>query len=247
MSPIVRYEVLLKMSSKKYKNIYVNGCSYTAGHEIKEGLTWPELLSKKMNLNLINQAVNGNSMSSIMYNSVNHLQKLNSDDTLVVIGLTWETRTMLQFDKFITNITNSDLVGRNSQVKLSTWRRVSSPYTFDQNEINLFSKNLNTRNYDKLYNSFVDFYQILVENDKNLFNNQNLILETQILLLQSFLNQNDFNYRFVNWNTLIDSSKFKNVISFDKSWKEKFIDDTSHPTEEGCESISEVIYDSFNK
>ena len=247
MSPIVRYEVLLKMSSKKYKNIYVNGCSYTAGHEIKEGLTWPELLSKKMNLNLINQAVNGNSMSSIMYNSVNHLQKLNSDDTLVVIGLTWESRTMLQFDKFITNITNSDLFSRNSQVKLSTWRRVSSPYTFDQNKINLFSKNLNTRNYDKLYNSFVDFYQILVENDKNLFNNQNLILETQILLLQSFLNQNDFNYRFVNWNKLIDSSKFKNVISFDKSWKEKFIDDTSHPTEEGCENISEDIYDSFNK
>ena len=247
MSPIVRYESLLTMSSKKYKNIYVNGCSYTAGHEIKEGLTWPELLSKKMNLNLINQAVNGNSMSSIMYNSVNHLQKLNSDDTLVVIGLTWETRTMLQFDKFITNITNSDLVGRNSQVKLSTWRRVSSPYTFDQNEINLFSKNLNKSKYNKLYNSFVDFYQVLVENDKNLSNNQNLILETQILLLQSFLNQNDFNYRFVNWNTLIDSSKFKNVISFDKSWKEKFIDDTSHPTEEGCESISEVIYDSFNK
>jgi len=247
MSPIVRYEVLLKMSSKKYKNIYVNGCSYTAGHEIKEGLTWPELLSKKMNLNLINQAVNGNSMSSIMYNSVNHLQKLNSDDTLVVIGLTWESRTMLQFDKFITNITNSDLVGRNSQVKLSTWRRVSSPYTFDQNEINLFSENLNTSKYNKLYNSFVDFYQVLVENDKNLFNNQNLILETQILLLQSFLNQNDFNYRFVNWNKLIDSSKFKNVISFDKSWKEKFIDDTSHPTEEGCENISEDIYDSFNK
>jgi hypothetical protein len=236
------------MSSKKYKNIYVNGCSYTAGHEIQEGLIWPELLSKKMNLNLINQAVNGNSMSSIMYNSVSHLQKLNSDDTLVVIGLTWETRTMLQFDKFITNITNSDLFSRNSQVKLSTWRRVSSPYTFDENEINLFSKNLNTSNYDKLYNSFVDFYQILVENDKNLSNNQNLILETQILLLQSFLNQNDFNYRFVNWNTLIDSSKFKNVISFDNSWKEKFVDEkTNHPSEEGCVNISEVIYDNFNK
>lgn len=247
MSPIVRYESLLTMSSKKYKNIYVNGCSYTAGHEIQEKLTWPKLLSKKMNLNLINQAVNGNSMSSIMYNSVNHLQKLNSDDTLVVIGLTWESRTMLQFDKFITNITNSDLVGRNSQVKLSTWRRVSSPYTFDKKEISLFSKNLNTSKYNKLYNSFVDFYQVLVENDKNLSNNQNLILETQILLLQSFLNQNDFNYRFVNWNTLIDSSKFKNVISFDKSWKEKFIDNTSHPTEEGCVNISEVIYDSFNK
>jgi len=34
---------------------------------------------------------------------------------------------------------------------------------------------------------------------------------------------------------------------FDQSWKEKFVDDTSHPTKEGCENISEVIYDSFNR
>jgi len=245
MSPIVRYESLLKMSSK---NLYINGCSYTAGHTLKEGNTWPELLSKKINLNLINQSVNGNSMSSILYNSVSHLQKLNSDDTLVVIGLTWESRTMLQFDKFITNITNSDLSGRNSQVKLSTWRRVSSPYTFDQNEINLFSETMNKSDYDKLYNSFVDYYQVLVENDKNLSNNQNFILETQILLLQSFLKQNNFNYRFVNWNMFLDNPKLENTILFDDAWKKEFVDEkTSHPSEEGCVNISEVLYDSFNK
>ena len=74
-----------------------------------------------------------------------------------------------------------------------------------------------------------------------------LKLETQILLLQSFLNQNNFNYRFVNWNPYISNSKFENVISFDKSWKNKFIDDTSHPTEKGCVNISEVIYDNINR
>jgi len=244
MSPIVRYESLLTMSSK---NLYVNGCSFTAGHEIQEGLTWPELLSKKMNLNLINQSVNGNSMSSIMYNSVNHLQKLSSDDTLVVIGLTWETRVMLQFDKFITNITNTDLENKNSLVKLSTWRRASSPYTFSREEIDNIKSQVNTQDYDKVYNSFVDHYETLIKYDNNIEENQMLKLETQILLLQSFLNQNNFNYRFVNWNPYISNSKFENVISFDKSWKNKFIDDTSHPTEKGCVNISEVIYDNINR
>ena len=87
MSPIVRYESLLTMTSKKYKNIYINGCSFTAGDNIVDGLTWPELLSKKLNLKLINQSVNGNSMQSITLNSVNHLSKLSSKDTLVIIGL----------------------------------------------------------------------------------------------------------------------------------------------------------------
>lgn len=242
---MLRYESLLRMSSK---NLYINGCSYTAGDNIPEGLTWPELLSNKMNLNLINQAVNGNSMSSIMYNSVSHLQKLNSDDTLVVIGLTWETRVMLQFDKFITNITNSDLENKNSQVKLSTWRRISSPYTFDKKEIGLFSETLNKSDYDKVYNSFVDYYQVLVESDKNLSNNQNLILETQILLLQSFLKENNYDYRFISWAPhLHENIKFENVILFDDAWKKEFVDDTAHPTEKGCENISEVLYDSFNK
>jgi len=245
MSPIVRYESLLRMSSK---NLYINGCSYTAGDNIKNGLTWPELLSKKMNLNLINQAVNGNSMSSIMYNSVNHLQKLNSDDTLVVIGLTWAPRVMLQFDKFTTNITTTDLECRNSLVKLSTWRRVSSPYTFSQEEIDNIKSQVNIEDYDKIYNSFVDHYETLIKYDKNVQENQTLKLETDILLLQSFLKENNYDYRFISWDKNVHTNpKFENVILFDESWKNEFVDDTSHPTIEGCENISEVIYDSLNR
>ena len=248
MSPIVRYESLLIMSSKKYKNIYINGCSYTAGHEIEEGLTWPELLSKKMNLNLINQSVNGNSMSSILYNSVSHLQKFNSDDTLVVIGLTWPSRVMLQFDKFITNITNTDLECRNSLVKLSTWRRVSSPYFISQTEIDTTKSQVNIQDYDKIYNSFVDHYETLIKYDNNVQENQMLKMETDILLLQSFLKEYNYNYRFVSWSpSQHKNPKFENVIFFDKPWKNKFVDGTSHPTIEGCENISEVIYDIINK
>ena len=30
------------------KNLYVNGCSFTAGHVLKEEESWPYLLAKKL-------------------------------------------------------------------------------------------------------------------------------------------------------------------------------------------------------
>ena len=50
------------------------------------------LLSKKLGVGLINQSKNANSMGGIVFNTINHLSDLNSDDTLVVIGLTWPDR-----------------------------------------------------------------------------------------------------------------------------------------------------------
>ena len=70
MSPIVRYESLLKMSSKKYKNIYINGCSFTAGYNLPQETSWPRLLGDKLGLNTICKAVNGQSFDSIFLNTI---------------------------------------------------------------------------------------------------------------------------------------------------------------------------------
>ena len=65
---------------------------------------------------------------------------------------------------------------------------------------------------------------------------------------RTWLKENNYDYRFISWAPYLhENIKFENVILFDKSWKDEFIDDTSHPTIEGCENISEVIYDSFNR
>ncbi len=64
------------MGLYKVKNLYINGCSFTYGDSLPKEQTWPELLSKKLNLNLLNHSVNGNSMQSITFNSVNYLSKL---------------------------------------------------------------------------------------------------------------------------------------------------------------------------
>ena len=248
MSPIVRYESLLTMSSKKYKNIYINGCSFTAGDNIVDGLTWPELLSKKLNLKLINQSVNGNSMQSITLNSVNHLSKLSSKDTLVIIGLTWEPRYMVQIGKNLFNITPAMFDNRNLSVMYGTWRRLSSPYSTNQKDLDNHHFKINQTNYNIVLGKFIDFYKSLVKYDDNLKNNQTLNLTTQIILLQSFLKQNNFDYKFINFGSindkkvdLIDSS---NVINLNGELYQK--NTTSHPNEEQCVEISEEIYDIIN-
>jgi len=222
MSPMIRYESLLTMSSKKYKNIYINGCSYTAGHNIPEQTSWPQLLGNKLELNTICRAVNGQSFDSIFLNTINHLSMLDSKDTLVVIGTTWSTRYSVSFENITANITPVDLVGQNKhkdvktnfEDKIRQDRRISSPYTIDKTELNkLYSKfykngdwSLPTekkKTFDKLMMSFVNYYESMVELDDNLINNQHIDLMSKLVALQGFLEKHNFNYRIVDFHNVL--------------------------------------------
>ena len=252
MSPIVRYESLLIMSSKKYKNIYINGCSFTYGDRLPREQTWPELLSKKLNLNLLNHSVNGNSMQSITFNSVNYLSKLSSEDTLVVIGLTWEPRYMIQIGQGLLNVTPA--TGGREEV---TFGRIQSPITLDKFKVDSVMHKLKSSTKDgywpvKPIKDFTQYYNSLIEHDFNLVENQKLNFVTNIVYLQSYLKQNNFDYRFINFDQIdfnlnfpilkqIDRSK---IITFDcKPYKQE---PTAHPNKEHCIEISERIYDSIN-
>ena len=271
MSPIVRYESLLIMSSKKYKNIYINGCSFTAGHHLLYESSWPYLLGKKLGLNTISRAVNGQSFDSIFVNTINHLSMLNSDDTLVVVGTTWSTRYSVAFDEITGNVTPVDVVGENTHKKLKENfddkihrdRRLSSPYTFDKSEIDkLYYKfygrgdigrpTEKKQRFDKLMMSFVEYYESRLKYDNNLINNQQLNLLTKIVALEGFLKSNNFNYRFIDFagetkvqHNIIDLLDKEKIITFDDVWKDKYVE--GHPTQEGAINVGEVLYDSFNR
>ena len=113
---MLRYENLSRMSSK---NLYINGCSFTYGDNLPKEQTWPELLSKKLNLNLINESKNGQSFQSITFNSINTLSELNPENTIVIVGLTWETRYMIQFGNETLDVSPSCLNSEQShEVKM---------------------------------------------------------------------------------------------------------------------------------
>ena len=249
---MLRYESLLTMSSKKCKNIYINGCSFTYGDNLPKEQTWPELLSKKLNLNLLNHSVNGNSMQTITFNSVNYLSKLSSEDTLVVIGLTWSPRYMVQIGQGAINVTPATQ-GREEVV----FGRVQSPITLDKSKVNSVKSKILCSTRDGMWplkpiKDFTQYYKSLVEHDFNLEENQKLNLITNIVYLQSYLKQNNFDYRFINFGSVefnldfpilkqIDKSK---IITFDcKPYKDE---PTAHPNKEHCVEISEKIYDNIN-
>ena len=212
-------------------NLYTNGCSFTYGNTLKENgkKTWPMLLSEKLNLNLIDDSYNRKSIESIHYTTINSLHKLDKN-TKVVIGCTWSPRYMIQCNDKIFDIQPN-----------SKSQYVEEPY-------------------DKPVNKFVEYYQSLLKYDDKRHENEKKQMITLISSLQGFLEFKGFDYRIIIFHGQVDlnsSSRLpitdvlnmNNIIDLtDKEFHYNITDKkTSHPTEEGCKKISEIIYDSFNR
>tara|TARA_Y100000592_G_scaffold34484_1_gene54825 strand:- start:3888 stop:4673 length:786 start_codon:yes stop_codon:yes gene_type:complete len=238
------------------KNLYINGCSFTAGHLLPIEQTWPVLLSEKLGTKLINQAINGQSFDSIFLNTINHLSMLNSKDTLVVIGTTWPNRHSVMVNKYITNITSPDLNAgiphKKRKIdfgdKISIDRRTSSPYYIDTENIkkltNEYRKQEEVKNsFDQVCRAYADYFESLVRYDDNLHHNQWINLISKVVALQGFLEKNNFDYRFVDFYNIY-RYKFENhdfwkypiteliddtkIILFDAEWREKYVGTKAH-------------------
>jgi len=233
------------------KNLYINGCSFTAGHTLPTEQTWPVLLSKKLNLNLINQAINGQSFGSIFLNTINHLSMLDSKDTLVVIGTTWPNRHSVMVNKYITNITSPDLNAgiphKKRKIdfgdKISIDRRTSSPYYLDTENIEKLTIEYRDNeevkySFDQVCRAYADYYETLIRYDDNLHHNQWISLISKVVALQGFLEKNNFNYRMVDffniyrikfqnhdlWEHPINQMiDEKNMHYFGGEWREKYV------------------------
>jgi len=241
-------------------NLYINGCSFTAGHELKNEETWPTLLSKKLNSNTVNMAANGQSLDSIILNSVNHLANANPANTKVIIGLTWKERFGLLINGSTINITPADL-GINKthfQEKFSTWRRAKSPlHTNSSKGIDISFKQYEKdrkRHYLPL-EYFTKYYEALVDLDLNLDLDLSTKHLTSIVMLQSYLKAREFEYRFITWDesiktipkshvvleplyNLIDQTK---VIEY--NFNKAASNNTGHPDTQDCIEISNLIYE----
>jgi hypothetical protein len=163
---------------------------------------------------------------------------------------------MIQIGKGVVNISPAFFDKSDKRVAFSTFRRFSSPYSKNKIDIDSYVSDINEQDSVISLEKFTDYYKSLIQYDDNLDENQKLNQITQIILLQSFLKQNNFEYKFVSFfgqlkemdlpiYNKLDKSK---IVNFrDDSWRDLYIDETSHPTKEGCVNISEVLYDSFNR
>lgn len=220
------------------KYLYVNGCSFTAGHDLTIDDTWPFKLGELLKVKVINRAVNGNSMYSICHNTFHHLQELSPEDTTVVIGMTWETRQGFLYDNSTFNITPGD-IGDNLEKK---WKdklgknRICIPWSLDLDRRikKDFIKNLNSENFKAVYDSFVSFRRTLVKYDQELIRNTQLEYKYHLTMLETYLKAKGYKYLFVDFQKYYYPENF---VSF--SYTEN---PTSHPTAEDCTMYANFIY-----
>lgn len=242
------------------KNLYVNGCSFSAGNTLPQEQTWPYKLAQLNNLKVYNEAVNSQSMYNICYNTTMHLNEFDPKDTLVIIGWTWPERRSLKIDEGILSINLNDL-GKEAvnsfQDKFSAYKKLSSPYfTSTDNQDRLHALSDTIRNNDKnldIFTATKNAYKAQLLDDKFI---EHRISEYffNIYNLENYLKANKFRYKFICFQENIDNNPIsvklrrkidgKNVIDCFINKTKPFCDSPSylsHPSELHCTQLAELI------
>lgn len=236
------------------KNLYINGCSFTAGDNLKDEETWPYKLSKLSNTRLYDNSANGQSMGSIFQNTINHLNRLSNTDTAVVIGLTWPHRHYFTYRGFNINVTNADFPKPRLTSKLNNWRRLTSSNYIDKSteECKIKSDEIKIdreKHIEPIYLAKREYIKALITHNKDYLKDLFNLYSTQIISLQSYLEYKKFNYCLVGFDSNsshmkklvnLNSMDYSKILYFDKTENE-----TSHPTAEDCDRISKKIYETI--
>ena len=239
-----------------YKDLYINGCSFTKGHNLEPKDTWPVKLSNSLNLRLINHSKNAQGLESIVYNSIAHLSELDPKETLVVIGFTWLDRFLVQAFGFNFTLTSGDIEREKTEWGHRFGERASSPFSVYDHYVKKKEGNF-PHLRDKLniiLTKYREYLKYLITNDEKYIEHSQLKGLTLKIMLQSFLKANYFNYRFIEFAgdtglcSKILHSNPKMIDKLDKnniteiSLKE-FCDDIvdSHPSAKCCTHITETV------
>ena len=237
---------------KKYKSLYINGCSITWGHGVRnEKDKWPYLLSKKLNIPIYkNSSLSGNSMEGILNSTINDLHE--QKNTLCIIGLTYVDRNTFSFGNHQYNYsTNSYEYATGTMADwhkkhFSNKRRYYWENDKDENN-----------NLRKIFVSYANFLNDLVRYDKKFSSNIYRKNYLHTLLLQSYLENKKIDYVFIEWEDLLkcpnrcsDVKKFKDRINTENILKisrdRMNIGNHGHPSEQGCKNISDDLVEFIN-
>ena len=212
--------------------IYLNGCSFIAGHDLAEDKTVGYKLSKELKVPYISKAVNGNSLTSIIQTTTNHLLQIPTEDLLVIIGITWPNRDCIPLNKNYINFTPKDFIEEGESYNKKTLKSTFYDYLkivpkektvwrgklgkdkrlVDVNDISnntsmFFDVINNKTDYDELFDTF-SFYLIQrLKYDKDYIKNVYRDQYLQLVLFESFFKSRNINYYFLDYSDWIDNVK----------------------------------------
>ena len=238
-----------------YSNLYINGCSFTKGHHLSDKDTWPVKLSQTLGLELYNHAENGQSMQSIAFNTFMHLRHFDPKDTLVVIGLTWPPRYMVQWKDMTFNMTPTDITALVNQAEAKV-QRCGFPYFYDleiEDRIEYRLKIVEELPHDKTISNFLQFQHSQIDSQSSYELRRNEVANYiyTVSTLSSFLKEKGFNFEFVlfpatdqleiNEEDFSLAMDYTNTIKMFNHHKYYIQADESHPSADGCTYIADLI------
>jgi hypothetical protein len=233
-------------------HLYINGCSFTKGHNLPEEQSWPFLLQKELSLSqkYENKSWNANSLGTIVKKSMFDLRNC-PKNTLAVIGLTWPTRYSLLIDNFFLNGGPALYIDKaNPQLN-----RIVPLYDVinKQEYLKLIDNNKDKLQVIKKYS---DFLNSLCKYDDNFIENQYFENFIKLKSFESYLKSQNIDYIFIEFQNSLkledklteidkffefDSKKIM-TIYFDK--KEMI---EAHPSQQQCIVIKDQIIKKIEK
>jgi hypothetical protein len=235
-----------------HNHLYINGCSFTKGHELTEEESWPFLLQKELDLSqkYKNKSQNANSLGTIVKKSMIDLRNT-PKNTLVVIGLTWFTRYSLLVNDFFVNLGPGDYLNKKN-FNLSRFVPLFNDYLDGENgDLIEIRKNKNN-----LIQKYCDFLFELCKHDENFITNQFYEHNLLVKNLENYLTSNNIDYIFIEMNNSLELKKGKyNYLRLFDYDTEKIlnlnIDEgkmiSSHPSKEQCIEIKDQIIQKIKK
>jgi hypothetical protein len=232
-------------------HLYINGCSFTKGHKLSEEESWPFLVQKELNLSqkYENKSQNANSLGTIVYKSMFDL-KNNSENTLVVIGLTWPTRYSVLTDDIFINFGPAYYESNETTI-----RNFVPLYDLlhEDDKRKIVKKNKEKKDLVEKYSNFL---KELCRHDENFLRNQLFSSYFMIKSLEGFLKSNNIDYIFVEFQNSMyihkENYHYGSIFEIDKDKFLFFNFDSkkmveSHPSKEQCIEIKEEIMKKIKK
>jgi len=241
------------------KKLYVNGCSFTYGNVLPENETWPVLLAEELKLELHNNSKNGQSMHSICYNTFMHLASFDPKETLVVIGLTWPTRHMVQTHNITLNVTPNNTAHLKFEDKIVNSGHPEKYLTEDYDEEEVIEYFKDNNDIIETVSALTTLQQeiLKVQTLKRTETNEAHLYLYNVILLHSYLESRGFKYKFVNFQApneikgpadanILNLLHNHNLIDMFERLQSGLIDkNTSHPSAEGAIEIKKQIIKSL--
>lgn len=242
----------------EFDNLYINGDSFTRGHNLPNEYSWPYLLHQELksqykNINLINNSANAQSLGSILTKTHWDIQNEQIKDSLFVIGLTWPTRYSVLMEDYLFTIGTPNYIS-----KIFNSHPLNRRILLDSSQKKLNVNSEKVDQYIEITKKYCEYINSKIKYDSNFEKNQLLESKMNLNLMESYFILKNIKYIFVEFQNSLKLNKSinlgENYYSFQPINSENYVHfcienkdlDQAHPSKDHCVHIKDQLLKKIN-